>query len=377
MAELKLYENFLEAEFLERPHRFKMKLLLKGKVVEAYVPNTGRLAEFLWPGRKFFLTRQEMPKYDYKVIGTEYQGNYVLIDTIKTNRIFQEILQQQVLPEFRSYTELKREVTRGGSKFDFLLNFPDKQEKIIEIKTCTLCHNGVALFPDAPTERGQRHLKHLNQEVDANTESWSIYLITNYSAEKFIPNYHIDFAYARIFQLSNKLNFKALKLGFSDPVTMKPELTSEVPILFKRIEQDCRNAGTYLLIMKNDRYFRKEIGALGEREFKPGYYLYVGSALQNLEQRVKRHRSIRKKIHWHIDRIVPEPMRLVKTHLIRRKERLETEIARKMGEISEGMISGFGASDDANRSHLFYFSEHPHEYNKLSDLILDFQTYDL
>jgi sugar fermentation stimulation protein A len=371
MAEFQLYDNFLEAEFLERSNRFVMKLMLQNKIVEAYVPNTGRMTEFLFPGRKFYVSEQNMPKYNYKVIGTEYQGNYVFLDTIKVNRIFQEILLQQILPEFRDHQNLRREVSFSNSRFDFSLSGKDGKKKIIEIKSCTLCHDGTAMFPDAPTERGQRHLSHLNRLTDKEFETWMIYLITNYSARNFQPNYHIDYNYGKIFLQSKNVKFKALKVDFSDPVTVVAESIIELPILYDRVSQNCQNSGTYLLILKNNRKFTKEIGALGERTFKPGFYVYVGSALRNLEQRIKRHRSSRKKIHWHIDRIIPKTMQIEKVHLIRSQQKLEHNIASKLEKISDSAIAGFGASDDNLDSHLFYFNRDPGKKEEFNRLILN------
>jgi sugar fermentation stimulation protein A len=374
MKQIQLFDNFLEAEFIARPNRFVMELKLGDRVIEAYVPNTGRMTEFLFPGRKFYLTQQKMPKFNFKVIGTEYQGNYVFLDTIRVNSIMQEILNRQKIAELRGFSQLKREYKILNSKFDFKLAYHNSEDRIIEVKSCTLCHKGTAMFPDAPTLRGQRHLEDLNELAERGHESWIIFLITNFSANKFLPNYHVDFDYGKLFLRCNKVRTMALKLKFADPVTLLPEAVTEVEIDHERLKRECRNAGTYLLVLNNQSQFQRMIGALGERKFQPGYYVYIGSALRNLEQRLKRHNSKRKKIHWHIDSIIPEPMQIVKTHVIRRELRLESKLAEKLSKIGDGEVQGFGASDDQLDSHLIYFREDPRENDLFIKTILDFRT---
>jgi len=372
MGNIRLYSNYQEAEFLERLNRFVMKLKLGDKVIDAYVPNTGRMTELLFPGRKFFITQLQMPKYQYKVIGTEYNGSYVFLDTIKVNRIFQEIVQQRILPEFSDYIALKREVKIGNSKYDFKLQYKNNLEKIIEIKSCTLCHKGAAMFPDAPTERGQRHLKGLDDLAVSGLETWVTFLITNFSAERFFPNYHIDINYGKLFMNSKAVRSKAIKVKFSDPVTVIPEATENVPIDHAQLEKNCGNRGTYLLVLNNRSFFRMRIGALGEIDFSEGYYIYVGSALKNLEQRIIRHRSVRKKIHWHIDRIIPKTMDISKVYIIRNPNYLERDLAKEIAGICDSQVNGFGASDDILNSHLFYFRNNPRKNEEFIKIIHDF-----
>jgi len=374
MKEIKLYSNYQETEFLSRPNRFVMELKLNGKTIRAYVPNTGRMKEFLTPVRKFYVSKQKMPKYEYKVIGTEYQGEYVFLDTIKVNRIFQEILQERIIKDFSNYQEMKREVTFGRSRFDFFLTFPKGNRKIIEVKSCTLCHNGTAMFPDAPTARGQKHLIHLNDLAAEDLESWAVFLITGPQAKRFLPNLHIDPDFSRSFLECKKVKHKALKLKFSDPVTLLPEQTEMVPIDLDHLSGNLRNSGTYLLVLYNSTGFEMQIGALGTRKFPAGYYVYVGSALKNLEQRLKRHRSARKKIHWHIDYITPKEMKVEKIHVVRGVDRLENSIARAFSIICDNSIQGFGATDSDLDSHLFYFRSNPESREGFQNIILDYRS---
>ncbi|MFP3869309.1 MAG: GIY-YIG nuclease family protein [Syntrophobacteria bacterium] len=117
--------------------------------------------------------------------------------------------------------------------------------------------------------------------------------------------------------------------------------------------------GTYCLVMKMERPCTIQIGKLGQGFFPAGYYVYVGSALQGLEQRLARHSSPGKKRHWHIDYFL-EYATIVNTRAIISTARLECHISNQMRTISQGIpMKGFGSSDCHCQSHLYYFSNTP------------------
>ena len=120
--------------------------------------------------------------------------------------------------------------------------------------------------------------------------------------------------------------------------------------------------GTYILVINVREDSQISIGSLGNIEFKKGYYLYVGSALGNgstsLENRLRRHISDVKKIHWHIDYLLASKTTVVITiYLIPTLLRLECIIAQDIEKRSEVNIKGFGSSDCSCNSHLFFFKE--------------------
>ena len=110
--------------------------------------------------------------------------------------------------------------------------------------------------------------------------------------------------------------------------------------------------GTYVLLIENDRVRNINIGRLGKLAFIPGYYIYVGSALNNLEKRIQRHCSSNKKIFWHIDYLLEE-MEICEVFRIESNHRLECMVAQKFAECFFP-VSGFGCSDCKCKSHLFF-----------------------
>ena len=110
--------------------------------------------------------------------------------------------------------------------------------------------------------------------------------------------------------------------------------------------------GSYILLIKVDRLKNIRIGSLGIMEFRPGYYAYIGSALNTIEKRVKRHLSKKKKLFWHIDYLLQEA-EVIKVFLLECSEKLECVIAGKMVK-SFQEVPKFGCSDCRCKSHLFY-----------------------
>jgi sugar fermentation stimulation protein A len=331
------------------------------------------MEEFLVPGHRFFITSGNEGKYFYRVVSTSYQDSFVLLDSIKTNYLVELMLKYNRIKAFNKLISFRREVTVNRSKFDFLVTRENKKPTLLEIKSCSLCHNGVAMFPDAPSKRGKRHLEDLNVLASRGYETYTLYWINHEKAKVFIPNGHTDMEYCKAFCSARHVNFLAYCAQMIDPITLDLSFFKEIPIDFKATRSLCTNKGSYLMIFYNDFPFKKEIGALGEREFKKGYYVYVGSALNALDQRIKRHLRRNKKIRWHLDYISPVEMKIEKVYPIRRHDRIEEKLARSLLEICDGFIRGFGASDSNVPSHLFYFSERPFRRRSFLNLVLDFR----
>lgn len=152
------YENIRKAEFVRRINRFICEIKINGNTELCHVKNTGRLSELLVSGVEVYVTEsaktERKTKYDLVVVVKD--GEYVNIDSFAPNIAVGEYL-QLVYPEGKIYPEKKY----GNSRFDFYVENGD--EKIfIEVKGVTLFRDGKALFPDAPTERGIKHLKELS-----------------------------------------------------------------------------------------------------------------------------------------------------------------------------------------------------------------------
>ena len=378
METIKLYPAFEKAFFIGRENRFVMRLQkTDGQVINAYIANPGRMEEFRVQGHPFFLTPGNDGKYFYRVVSTDYQDSYVLLDTIKTNYLVEVMLKRNLIDIFRDAASIRREVTVKRSRFDFLVEQEGKKPALLEVKSCSLCHRGVAMFPDAPTNRGRRHLEDLEILArDGYYRCYTLYLINHKHARVFMPNRHTDMAYAEQFNRSENIRFLAYSIEMTDPVTLKLPAAGlkEIPIDFKTSRLNTLDKGSYLLVLFNANPFKKKIGALGEREFKKGYYVYVGSAMRGLEKRINRHLRKNKKTRWHLDYISPTCMKVEKIYPVRRPDRIEEAMARGLRGICRELVPGFGASDSGEPSHLFYFDTPPTGQRPFIDLLLDFRA---
>lgn len=120
------------------------------------------------------------------------------------------------------------------------------------------------------------------------------------------------------------------------------------------------NKGIYCLVIYVSKNKKIQIGKLGNSDFKKGYYVYVGSALNNLEKRISRHQSKNKKIYWHIDYLTAQEEILEIKKFITDKK-LECSLAAKVNKLSDGNVSSFGCGDCNCKTHLFYFRKNPLE----------------
>ena len=154
------YENTVPATFVRRINRFVAEVLIDGKPEQVHVKNTGRLQELLLPNAKVTLQRADNPKRStaYDLISVyKPRLKWVNIDSLAPN----ELMKQQLMG--LGYDVIKPEYTFGGSRFDFYME-RDGEKYLTEVKGCTLAADlkrGIGLFPDAPTERGVKHLDEL------------------------------------------------------------------------------------------------------------------------------------------------------------------------------------------------------------------------
>ncbi len=118
--------------------------------------------------------------------------------------------------------------------------------------------------------------------------------------------------------------------------------------------------GTYCLVVRLGKPVSVRVGRLGVLHFRPGYYAYVGSALNSLEKRIQRHLSPAeaKKKHWHIDYLL-EHGDVAGVRVVVSPERLECRMAERVGQLSGTPVKGFGCSDCSCKTHLYYFPKNP------------------
>lgn len=195
------YECVKPAIFIQRLNRFVARVNLDGEEILCHVKNTGRCKELLIEGTKVFLEKSSNPnrKYAYSLISV-YKGDVLFnMDSSAPNRAVGEWLEKGGL--FEDATLIKPETTYGKSRFDFYVEHGDKKT-FIEVKGVTLERNGKALFPDAPTERGSKHLKHLCECVRDGFEAYALFVIQMDGIESFSPNDETDKAFSENLRLA-------------------------------------------------------------------------------------------------------------------------------------------------------------------------------
>lgn len=189
------YENIVQGKFISRPNRFIAQVEIDGTEHTVHVKNTGRCRELLIPGATVYLETSNNPnrKTKHDLITVSKNGRLVNIDSQAPNIIFREYLEKGLL--FKNTTLIKPEYKFGNSRVDFYVECGDKKV-LIEVKGVTLERNNIVLFPDAPTERGVKHIYELISAVEQGYESYIVFIIQMADVEYFTPNIetHAEFA---------------------------------------------------------------------------------------------------------------------------------------------------------------------------------------
>lgn len=377
-APVQIYPQFRLARFIDRPNRFIMHLRdeQSGQMLVAHVPNTGRMTEFLIPGRPFALLPTPENRTQYRVIATCYQNEWVFLDTIRCNRIVEYLIKNNHLSGLGPIDTIQREASYGSSRFDFRLTDPSGLETWLEVKSVTLCHNGVALFPDAPTERGLKHLTLLEQMKRAHPSRRivTLYLVLNGSARTFSINPHTHPEYAQNFLKQDDRHALSYKLPFIDPISFEPDSLTPLPIQKNVLRELSRDVGAYLILLRLTHAVECRVGALGKRHFPAGFYLYVGSAHNSLSKRIKRHLKVSSNKRWHLDYLRPYAQS-VNSYPIRSTQKdLEQQLVCGLLQSPLHPVPGFGCSDSPHPSHLFLSPEHPFRTPQVTALLFDAYT---
>lgn len=181
------YTNIQQAIFIDRPNRFIAHVELEGITQVCHVKNTGRCKELLKPGSLVYLEESGNPnrKTKYDLVAVEKEKLLVNIDSQAPNKVVKEWLDAGGI--YPNPTLIYPEVKRGNSRMDFYIE--DKERKaFIEVKGVTLENDGVAAFPDAPTERGVKHIYHLIDVLKEGYEAYLVFVIQFKPVKYLVPN---------------------------------------------------------------------------------------------------------------------------------------------------------------------------------------------
>lgn len=205
------YKNIKEAKFLSRPNRFIANIEIDGKQEICHVKNTGRCKELLVPNATIFVQEinSEHRKTKYDLIGV-YKGERLInIDSQVPNKVFHEWLLGTDL--IKNITLIKPEYSYKNSRFDFYIE-TTTGKILVEVKGVTLEEDGVALFPDAPTERGVKHITELISSLDDGYEAYIVFIIQMKDVLYFTPNIRTHQAFGDALKLAKAKNVNIIAL---------------------------------------------------------------------------------------------------------------------------------------------------------------------
>lgn len=191
------FDSLVEAVLVARVNRFRAQIRVGGKETSAYLANPGRLEELMVAGSPVWVRPAQRPgrKTPYDLILTQYAGTLVSMNSHLPNQILQAALVEHALPWFEHYNTIRTEVPLGQSRLDFRLSDRCGEICWLEAKSVTLVTHGVARFPDAPTERGRRHLGELVRAIENGDRAAVVFVVQRADAQQFAPHDKTDPAF--------------------------------------------------------------------------------------------------------------------------------------------------------------------------------------
>lgn len=214
-----IIKNIIHGTFVDRPNRFTVTFKYDNKLENAHLRDPGRLKELLLPDVELLLrpalnTANRKTKFD--VIAVLKDDLWILINSGFHSDIASDLIDSQIIDEFKGYFVQKREYTYGKSRIDFLLNNKDNKKMLVEVKGCTLVDDGFAKFPDAPTIRGKRHVEELISAKKEGLEASILFLIFCEDAKCFSPNFLMDPDFSNALKEAKKVGVNIISYSFKN-----------------------------------------------------------------------------------------------------------------------------------------------------------------
>lgn len=190
---MKIAGKKVYGRFVTRLNRFTAVVTINDANYPCYLPNPGKLSELLIPGIFVLLIEQQQKKRKtaYDFFGVYYQGQWVIVDSRLPNKLVFEALLGRTLKPFSHYRKIYPEVKYRSSRFDFLAT-AENDRCFIEVKSCTLVKKSVGLFPDAPTQRGTRHVRELIHALRNGYRASIIFVVQRPDVTIIVPNDKTD-----------------------------------------------------------------------------------------------------------------------------------------------------------------------------------------
>ena len=224
---MKYTQPIIKGQFIERPNRFIAKVLVNGTEETVHVKNTGRCKELLVPNATVYLEHWDTDtrKTKYDLVAVEKGERLINMDSQAPNKIAAEYLRTL----FPDCTLLKAEVKHGNSRFDFYLERPE-EKWFIEVKGVTLEEDGIARFPDAPTERGVKHIEELAACLDEGYRSMVLFIVKMKGIRHMEPN---DRTHPAFGEALRRAAAKGVEIRAVDCIVSPDGVVADSPVLVK------------------------------------------------------------------------------------------------------------------------------------------------
>lgn len=227
-----VYEKMKQGVFLERPNRFLARVLLDGREELCHVKNTGRCRELLRPGATVWCQHSDDPKRKthWSLITVRKAERLINLDSQVPNQLAYDYVKTGGLgfvPDL-----VKAEQIFGNSRFDLYYEAGERHG-FVEVKGVTLEENGVGRFPDAPTQRGVKHLRELQAAVEQGYETWVLFVLAMADMVRFEPNWPRDpnFSTALCLAADHGVRIRAVECQVTEDTIA---ITKEVPVSLQR-----------------------------------------------------------------------------------------------------------------------------------------------
>jgi sugar fermentation stimulation protein A len=228
---VKFAEPFQNGSFTKRVNRFLASINIDGRDVHAHVPNSGRMGELLTPGRTVKLrervSQKRKTRFDLSLV--DYNGCLVSIDARLPGVLLAESIGNTGFSEFSGYSLLGREVSYRSSRIDLLLG-RKRRRCLAETKSVTLVRGGMALFPDAPTTRGTKHVLDLTEATKEGYTAWIVFICQREDARSLAPHESADSRFAEALRIAHDAGVKLF--AFNCKVTQREiTLKDRIPVI--------------------------------------------------------------------------------------------------------------------------------------------------
>ena len=200
------YRKIVNGKFIDRPNRFISHVEIDGVVNTVHVKNTGRCKELLLPETEVRLEESDNPnrKTLYDIVAVNKKGfGWINMDSQAPNKVVKEWL------EGKDYDYIKPEYKYGDSRIDFYMKKGDV-EYLMEVKGCTLEKNGIGYFPDAPTERGVKHLKELTKAQKLGYQCAVAFVVQMEGVTEVRPNIETHPEFGEVLEVAQKAGVKVI-----------------------------------------------------------------------------------------------------------------------------------------------------------------------